>query len=113
MCVLVIVQQWADTSGAPATEWGAETVPGASAGASAGTGTGTGTGVISGQPTQTPAAAPPTGLGDQDWNVGPTTTTKDWGADDTDWSSEPPVSAGIVQWAESNSDVEILSMHRA
>ena len=30
---------------------------------------------------------------DQDWNVGPTTSTKDWGADDTgDWgNTEPPL----------------------
>ena len=39
--------------------------------------------------TQSATSAPPTGFGDQDWNVGGP-TTKDWGADD-DWggSAEP------------------------
>lgn len=92
--IVCCVQQWADTTGAPATEWGAAEVtrgdPQAQVGglvptgqpsqapAEAGAGTGTGTGTSA-----------PTGLGDQDWNVGPTTTTKDWGAEEADWSSEP------------------------
>lgn len=38
------------------------------------------------------AAAPPTGFGDQDWNVGATTATKNW-ADEGDWASTEPVSA--------------------
>ena len=45
-------------------------------------------------PTQS-ATAPPTGFGDQDWNMGPTTTTKDWGADDGEWGNTEPVSVTV------------------
>lgn len=53
---------------------------------------------VAGMPTPTqssqPVTAPPTGFGDQDWNVGPTTVTKDW-ADDGDWGNTEPVSADV------------------
>ena len=58
---------------------------------------GTGIGGISGGTTTTTTTTttkppvPSSGFltGDQDWNVGPTTTTKDWGADDAggDWGN--------------------------
>lgn len=47
-------------------------------------------------PLAAPAAQPPTGLADQDWNMGPTTTTKDWGAEEGDWGSTEPVSCHRV-----------------
>ena len=39
--------------------------------------------------------------GDQDWSVGPTTSTKDWGADDTgDWgNTEPKVVANFCEYS--------------
>lgn len=73
-----------DTSG-PATDWGAETVPttsqipGSQPGAPA----------AGAPPATSSVAAPPTGFGEQEWNVGPTTATKDW-ADEGDWGSTEP-----------------------
>ena len=42
--------------------------------------------------------------GDQDWSVGPTTSTKDWGADDTgDWgNTEPKVVANFCEYSGNN-----------
>ncbi len=47
-------------------------------------------------PTSQAAAAPPAGFGDQEWNI-PTTTTKDWGADEEEWGNTEPVSGGIIK----------------
>ncbi|XP_003382764.1 PREDICTED: 40S ribosomal protein SA-like [Amphimedon queenslandica] len=42
----------------------------------------------SGQPTQPPGISSTAPFGEQDWNMGPTTTTKDWGADEGgEWSN--------------------------
>ena len=74
-------EQWGDTTGGGG-DWSTE---------------GTGIGGISGGTTTTTTTTttkppvPSSGFltGDQDWNVGPTTTTKDWGADDAggDWGN--------------------------
>ena len=85
------MQQWADTgaAGPTTTDWGAETVPGVHAASSSTMGLMAGTA----QPSQgAPAAPPPTGLTDQDWNIGAMTTTKDWAADEGDLGSSEPVS---------------------
>lgn len=64
-----------DTTG-PATDWGAETVPTVAVPAPI-------LAPAASQPSQTVPGAP-TGFGDQDWNVEPTGTTKNW-ADEGDW----------------------------
>lgn len=70
----VVEDQWGD---AAATEWTTE---------------GTGIGVATQQPT--PAFAGTTS-GGEDWNVGPTTATKDWAADDAgDWGNAEPKVCG-------------------
>lgn len=80
--------QWVDTTG-PQADWGAEVVATGGGGPTPQVGGGLGTA----PPAQPVAAPPPTGLGDQDWNVGPTTATKDW-ADDGDWGNTEPVGGG-------------------
>ena len=76
----------------PFFQWGADVttapiIPGAPAGGVAAGGTAT----------TTPAFM----AGDQDWSVGPTTSTKDWGADDTgDWgNTEPKVVANFCEYS--------------
>ena len=84
------LQQWVDTTG-PATDWGAEATPGGQAAPASQVG-------IAAPPPATQAVtATPTGFTEQDWNVGPTTATKDW-ADEGDWGNTAgePVSLLLV-----------------
>ena len=77
-------EQWADTA---TGDWGADVstapiIPGGQAAA-----------VTTGGAAAT--TTPGFMASDQDWNVGPTTSTKDWGADDTgDWGNAEPKATG-------------------
>jgi len=84
-------EQWADTAGG---DWGADvggTAPIVPGGAPTAGGMTTGTGLTTGA-----ATTPGFMASDQDWSVGPTTSTKDWAADDTgDWgNTEPKATSG-------------------